>query len=331
MRIQNQLIVITLFLFLLPVIGYIHLSSGHISVSNETIFKAIFDFNSTDLNQLIVHELRLPRLLIACIAGAGLSIAGLLMQTLFNNPLAGPYVLGINSGASLFVAFSMMTGIPFLFSDLGIVSSALIGAFLFGIIILFFSAIVRSHISLLLIGIMLGSFTSAIVYILQSLSSSQELKSFVMWSMGSLQNVELTQIPIISGLFLIGLIGSFLLIKPLNVLVIGESEARLLGIKFKYVRLLIILITALLTGLITAYCGPIAFIGLAIPNLIRLLFKTQNHGILIISCALVGALFLISCDIIIQSLENHVLIPINAFTSLLGAPFVVLIVLKRLT
>ena len=266
----------------------------------------------------------------ALIAGAGLSVAGLLMQTLFNNPLAGPYVLGINSGSSLFVAFTFMTGIPILSSDIGIVSAALIGAFIFGLIILSFSYVVRSHISLLLIGLMLGSFTSALVYILQTASNSEELKAFTMWAMGSLQSVELAELPFISCIFFLGIFAVFFIIKPLNVLVIGEKNAKLLGINYRSVRMIIIIITALLTGLITAYCGPIAFVGLAVPNLVKLLFKTQNQLMLLLSSILVGATFVLLCDILIQLMEKNMNIPINAITSLIGAPFIVFIVLKRI-
>lgn len=315
---------------LLPLLCIIHVFSGQIEVSGKEILDSIFSYDIENTNHIIARELRIPRMVMAIIAGAGLSLAGLLMQTLFNNPLAGPFVLGINSGSSLFVAFSIMTGIPLLSSDLGIVSSALIGAFAFGMLILFFSMFVRSHISLLLIGLMLGSFTGAIVFILQSASNSEELKTFTMWAMGSLQNTELSQLPLIVSLFVVGLLGSLLLVKPLNILVIGEQEAKLLGTNYKSVRLIIIIITALLTGVITAFCGPIAFVGLAVPNLVRIIFKTQNHLTLIVASVLIGGSFILCCDILIQLLENRIHIPINAFTSLVGAPFVVLIVLKRL-
>ncbi|MCH2230763.1 MAG: iron ABC transporter permease [Crocinitomicaceae bacterium] len=315
---------------LFPVLSLTHLFCGQIEISSSEFLDSIFSYNPENTNHIIARELRLPRMIMAVIAGAGLSLAGLLMQTLFNNPLAGPFVLGINSGSSLFVAFSIMTGIPLLSSDLGIISSALIGAFAFGILILFFSVFVRSHISLLLIGLMLGSFTGAIVFILQSASDSEELKTFTMWAMGSLQNIELSQIPLILILFILGLLGSLFLIKPLNILVLGENEAKLLGTNYKSARLIIIIITALLTGLITAFCGPIAFVGLAVPNLVRILFKTQNHSTLIFASILIGGSFILGCDILIQLLENRIHIPINAFTSLIGAPFVVVIVLKRL-
>jgi len=312
--------------------AYFHLFAGQIEIGLGEFYDAIFNFDPINpkTNHLLAREFRIPRMTMAIVAGAALSIAGLLMQTLFNNPLAGPYVLGINSGASLFVAFSFMTGIPLLTSDLGTVSSALIGAFLFGVLIMSFSYKVKSHISLLLIGLMLGSFTSAVVYILQAVSSAEELKAFTMWAMGSLQHAQLSELPFILLLFVAGIVGSLFIIKPLNVLVIGERDAKLLGTNIRVVRLIIISLTALLTGLITAYCGPIAFVGLAIPNLVKIVFKTQKHGTLLLASALTGGIFLLLCDLIIQLLEQHIHIPINAFTSLIGAPFVVFIVLKRL-
>lgn len=328
-QVKHNILFIVL-LVLVPVIGIVHLFAGQINIELSEYFNALFAFDDNNIHQIIAREIRIPRMTMAFVAGGALSLAGLLMQTLFNNPLAGPYVLGINSGSSLLVAFSFMTGIPFLMSDLGTVSSALIGAFIFGLIIMSFSYMVRSHISLLLIGLMLGSFASALVYILQTVSAAEELKAFTMWAMGSLQHVKLSELPVIIGLFGLGFVGSLLIVKPLNALVIGESNAELLGINIKSMRLIIIAVTALLTGLITAYCGPIAFIGLAIPNLVRMLFKTQNHRTLIIASVLCGGIFLMLCDVIIQLLESEIHIPVNAFTSLIGAPFVVFIVLKRL-
>lgn len=318
-------------LVLLPVAMILHLFSGQIEVSLHDFYNAIFYFDPDNSHQLIARELRIPRLFTALIAGSALSVAGLLMQTLFNNPLAGPYVLGINSGSGLLVAFSFMTGLPFFTSEMGTITSALLGAFLFGLLIMSFSTVVRSHISLLLIGLMLGSFTSAIIYILQTVSSAEELKAYTMWAMGSLQHAPLEQIPVLASMAGIGIVFSFFLIKPLNALVLGERDATLLGIRLRTVRLLIIAMTALLTGIVTAYCGPIAFVGLAIPNLVRILFKTQNHGTLILASLLVGGIFLVLCDAFLQWIEGSVFVPINALTSLIGAPFVVFIVLKRLT
>ena len=252
------------------------------------------------------------------------------MQTLFNNPLAGPYVLGINSGSSLLVALSFMSGIPLLATDFGAITSALIGAFIFGLIILMFSFRIKNHVSLLLVGLMLGSFTSALVYIIQSASSSEELKAYTMWAMGSLQHVQLSETIILLAVLVVGLLGALFLVKPLNALVVGETDAKLLGINMKAVRMLIIILTAVLTGVITAYCGPIAFVGLAVPHLVRIVFKTQHHLILIVASCLVGGIFMLLCDTAIQLTESSVHIPINALTSLIGAPFVMYIVIRRL-
>jgi iron complex transport system permease protein len=322
--------VILILVILLPIVALLHLFSGDISIDFSEFYDAMTHFNSESTNQIIVKEFRFPRLMMGIIAGGGLSIAGLLMQTLFNNPLAGPNILGINSGSSLFVAFSLMSGIPFFNSDFGTIISALIGAFAFGLVILAFSMVVKSHVSLLLIGIMLGSFTGAFVSILQSLSNPEDLKMYIMWAMGSLQQVEFSQLPIILIFFIIGIISCLFVVKSLNALVLGESQALMLGIKVKYIRIILIAITAVLTGLITAFCGPIAFVGLAVPNLVKLLFKTQSHQTLLIGCLLTGSIFLLVCDIFVQLLESTIHIPINALTSIIGAPFVIVIVLKRL-
>jgi iron complex transport system permease protein len=309
---------------------YGHLIVGQIALTLGDYIDALFSYDPENTNHIIARELRIPRLIIALIAGAGLSLAGLLMQTLFNNPLAGPYVLGINSGSSLFVAIAIMTGIPILATDLGLVANALIGAFIFGIIIVGFSTVVRMQISLLLIGLMLGSFTAALVSIIQTASGVQELKLFTVWALGSLQKVEITQLPLIVLFFIISVIGSLLIVKQLNTLVLGDKEAQLMGVRIRRIRLIIILITAVITGMITAFCGPIAFVGLAVPNLVRILFKTQNHFVLILASLIIGALFVLFCDVGIQLLEPYFVIPINGLTSLIGAPFVILLVLKRL-
>lgn len=327
---KRQSVLILVLLVCLPIIAIVHLFVGQVGISLSEYSDSIFSFDVNNVEHLIVRELRIPRMTMAIIAGAGLSIAGLLMQTLFNNPLAGPYVLGINSGASLFVALAIMTGIPFFTSDLGLVTNALIGSFIFGLIILFFSTVVRMQISLLLIGLMLGSFTAALVSVIQTASDAQELKIFTLWALGSLQKVELSQLPIILLCFGVSLLVAFLVVKPLNALVLGDLEAKLLGTNIKRVRLIIILITAVVTGLVTAFCGPIAFVGLAVPNLVRIMFKTQNHFVLIIASAIIGAIFILLCDIAIQMIEPYFIMPINALTSLIGAPFVILLVLRRL-
>ncbi len=316
---------------LLPLAFFFHFISGEISISWSTFQDAWLSFDSSNSEHLIVREFRLPRFVMACIAGAALSVSGLMMQTLFNNPLAGPYILGINSGSSLFVAISLMTGITFFENDYGLVSSALIGALVFGLLILMISFKIRHGVSLLLIGLMLGSFSGALVSVIQFLSEANALKIFTLWAMGSLQQVQTGQLPFILVLFFFGILGSFFLVKPLNAFVLGESEAEMLGISIKKIRLLIIIFTALLTGLVTAYCGPIAFIGLAVPNLVKILFKTQNHKILLPASLILGAVFLVFCDILVQLFAEKIPLPINAVTSLIGAPMVIYFIVKKLT
>ncbi|HIP32988.1 MAG TPA: iron ABC transporter permease [Crocinitomicaceae bacterium] len=327
---KKHSIILLALLICIPIFALVHLSVGQINISPKEFWQSLINFNDQIPNEIIAREIRIPRMFMALIAGASLSVVGLLMQTLFNNPLAGPYVLGINSGSSLFVALSIMTGVPFFASDLGIITNALIGAFLFGLVILFFSRLVRTQIALLLVGLMLGSFISAFVSFIQSASDAQELKVFTLWALGSLQKVEFTQLPIIFLITIIGIIGAFLIIKPLNILILGENEAKLLGVNIKRVRLVIIIITAILTGLVTAFCGPIAFVGLAVPNLVRILFKTQQHFILITASLLMGALFILICDIIIQLAEPFFMLPINVLTSIIGAPMVIFFILNRL-
>jgi iron complex transport system permease protein len=317
-------------LLLVPLSAFIHLSTGEITVSLSDFISAFFDFNADNSTHILIREFKFPRIVMAILAGGGLALSGMLLQTLFNNPLAGPYVLGINSGASLIVALTLMSGFEFFGTDIGLIGSALIGAFLAGIIMMAVAHRIRSQISLLLVGLMFGSFTSALVSILESISGAGALKAFTLWSMGSLQQVEFSQLPLIGFVFICGVILSFFLIKPLNMLVIGERSAGLLGLKISQVRFLIMGITSLLAGLITAYCGPIAFVGLAVPNLTRILLRTQNHRWLILGNLFFGAIFLLLCDSIIQLFSKQIALPINAFTSIIGAPFVVFILMRKL-
>lgn len=307
----------------------LNLFIGQVSISFNDYFTAIFDFDATNTAQLSAKIFRIPKALTAILAGIALSVSGLLMQTLFQNPLAGPYVLGLNSGASLLVALATMTGFSIFSTDLGVISSALIGAFVFGVLILLTSIYVKSKVSLLLVGIMLGSFSAALINIVQSYSDANQLKAFTLWSFGSLSNVQFEQLGWFSTVVLTVFALSFTLVKPLNLLVLGDQNAQFLGIKIKQVRLVIISITAVLTGTVTALCGPIAFIGLAIPNIAKLIFKTTNHFYLLLGSALLGAILLLLCDTVIQLLSNQIAIPINAITALIGAPIVVWIILKK--
>ena len=314
----------------LPLAMYLHLIASQIEISFSSYFDSIFNFDVKNTSQVLVREFRVPRLFMAMMAGAGLSLSGMFMQTLFKNPLAGPYVLGINSGASLLIALSLMTGVQFFQSNFGLIGTALIGAFAAGLLMMLIAQRLKSQITLLLVGLMFGSFTSAIVSILESFAGAESLKSYTMWSMGSLQQVEFGQLGIILLIFTLGIISSFLLVKPLNMLVIGEKSAALLGLPIKSTRMFVLLLTALFAGLITAFCGPIAFVGIAIPNLTRILFQTTNHRYLIIGNMLIGAIFLLLTDAFIQVLEGYLSIPLNALTSIIGAPFVVFLLIRKL-
>ena len=303
---------------------------GDIDTDFQDLYRALSEYSDEDMNQVIIREIRFPRILMAIISGAALSIAGMLMQTLFQNPLAGPYVLGINSGSSLMVALGLLSGIGIFNSELGLIGSALVGAFIFGLFILFTASFLRNQIGLLLFGVMLGSFVSSIITILEVGSHAESLKAFSLWLMGSLNGVSIQQVPIICIVFIFTCFLTIFIVKPLNILVLGEEEVRLMGYDVKKLRILVVFVTAVFTGLITAFCGPIAFVGLAVPNLTRMLFKTQDHMLLFVANLLFGAFFLLGCDVVTILFSDTLIIPINALTSLIGAPFVIYILISKL-
>ncbi|MFN5911418.1 MAG: FecCD family ABC transporter permease [Bacteroidota bacterium] len=330
MRTNRVLISFPVLTVLLLLLLIVHLNSGSVNLPFGELLNALFRFEPDNSNHILAVEFRIPRAAMAILSGAGLSVCGMLMQTLFRNPLAGPYILGINSGASLAVATGILSGTAFLHSDVGIIGLSLTGAFLSGLLILGISGYVRSNVSLLLIGIMIGSFISALTALIQSVSTAESIKNFMMWGLGSLQMTEFQQLPVIGGVFAIGLMLTLTVTRALNALVLGEDAARSLGIRVKRIRLMLIVITALLAGLITAFCGPIAFVGMAIPNLTRMFLKTQDHRKLLWANVLAGAGFMLFCDILCMSAERMVHIPINVITSLIGAPFIVYIIFRRL-
>jgi iron complex transport system permease protein len=296
---------------------FLHLQLTEVSVTNEAQANTLW------------WEFRWPRLISALIAGAGLSLSGLLMQNLFRNPMAGPYVLGINSGASLATALLMLGGFSLMTNTLGLVGSSLLGAFLAAAFMFFVSWRVQQTTSLLLVGLMFASFTGSIESVLQSWAAPEQVKQFFLWNMGSLQQLSAQQVPWLLTLFGTALMWSLLLVKALNAFVLGQDQAFQLGIRTQNVRFSMLAITALLAGSVTAFCGPIAFVGLAIPNLGRQLLRTQDHLQLILFCLLFGALFLLACDILSLYLEPYFSLPINVLTSLIGAPYIAYLVLRR--
>ncbi|MGA9637719.1 iron chelate uptake ABC transporter family permease subunit, partial [Flavobacterium sp.] len=299
-----------IFLFSLLGLGFFGLFFTNISLGSVTIpFKDIYNsltggHASKSTWEYIIINYRLPKAITAILVGMGLSISGLLMQTLFRNPLAGPYVLGLSSGASLGVAFVILgAGIlpPFLGSLLvspyGIVIASTVGSTLVLLAVLVVSHRMRDTMVILIVGLMFGSFTNAIVSTLTYFSSADQLQKFIFWSMGSLGNLSWTSISILSGCVVTGLVLSLYSIKPLNALLLGENYAKSLGLNFKKTRLIIILATSILAGSITAYAGPIAFIGLAVPHIAKLLFHTSNHSTLYWSTLLIGASIMLLCDV----------------------------------
>jgi len=304
---------------------------GSITIPLREIFNS-FIHHQTDNNYYeIIINFRLPKALTAVLAGLSLSVAGLLMQTLFQNPLAGPDVLGVSSGASLGVAVFVMASsfVPAFLgvSGWGIVVSAIIGGIGVLLIMLLASFKVRNSVSLLIIGIMFGSMAGAVVSILQNHSNPDALKLFVVWTLGSLSAVSWTYMQVMAPLIIIGMLIAVFAQKQLNALLLGENYARGLGISVVKTRLVLIIATGLLAGATTAFTGPIAFIGVAVPHIARGLFKSSNHSIVIPASALCGASLLLVCDIISQL--SVYTIPINAISSLFGAPLIIWIIIKN--
>jgi cobalamin transport system permease protein len=281
----------------------------------------------------IILLFRLPRVFTAITVGAGLSISGLLMQTLFRNPLAGPYVLGISSGASLGVALVVLAGsiLPFgmLVGKVSILMAAALGSASILFIVIALSRNIADSTTLLILGLMFGSITGAIVSVLQFYSQAEELQSYMIWTFGSLGNVRWADMPLFLTAVLGGLVLAFLIHKPLNALMLGEKQASSVGVNIRRTRIIILLATSVLAGSITAYCGPIAFIGLAVPHLTRVVFATSNHRILIPAVALSGAMLMILCDLIAQLPGSAHVLPINVVTAIIGGPVIIWVILRK--
>ena len=287
----------------------------------------------------IILESRLPQTVTAMLCGASLAASGLMLQTAFRNPLAGPSILGITNGASLGVAIVMLvTGGTlslqvsdvgmFLAGSLAVVVSAFIGAVAVIALLLLASTIVSSNLMLLIVGIMISYLVSSVVSMVHTIANADNIQSYVLWGMGSFNNVTLEQLPLFTALTLVGLLQAVLLIKPLNALMLGDEYARNLGVNVRRVRRWLLLSTGLLTGISTAYCGPVAFIGLAVPHIARLMMRTADHLTLMPVTIVMGAVVALLCNVI-SVLPQHSVLPLNAVTPLFGAPVIIYIILKR--
>lgn len=316
---------------LLVVLFVVDLLVGSVSIPLRDIFAALLGGEVTPSTRLIVVDIRLVKAVVAVLAGMALSVSGLQMQTLFRNPLAGPYVLGISSGASLGVALFIL-GMPLLgiatsstISSLGTAGAAWLGSALILAFVASVSTRIKDIMVILILGMMISSGVSAVVQILQYLSNEESLKSFVIWTMGSLGDVTSKQLGLLLPAVLIGLSVSVTVIKPLNLLLLGEQYARTMGLNVRRSRYLIFLSTTLLAGTVTAFCGPIGFVGLAIPHIARMLFRNADHRVLVPASALCGAVILLCCDIVSKWLT----LPINTITALLGIPIVIWVVIRN--
>jgi iron complex transport system permease protein len=286
--------------------------------------------------RFIILDSRLPQAVTALFAGAALAVSGLLLQTAFRNPLAGPDVFGINSGAALAVALVMLgwgggfsAGNISVSGYMAIITAAFIGAIIVTTLIYFFSTLVRGSMMLLIIGIMIGYLSSSAVAILNFFSSEEGVRSYMIWGMGSFGNVSLRDLPLFMTVVIGGLVLSILLIKPLNALLLGNEYAENLGINIRRIRNQLLVVTGILTAIVTAFCGPVAFIGLATPHIARLVLNTDNHRQLLPVTMFTGALIALLCNFITYIPGEDGMIPLNAVTPLIGAPVIIYVIIKR--
>lgn len=320
----------------LAVLFIANIFMGSVRIPMEEVAAILFSGADPDgPMRFIVMESRVPQAVTAMLAGAALTVAGLLLQTAFRNPLAGPSILGITSGSSLGVALVMLLlG--------GTVSAAgytwggyvaiLIGAFagsilIMGLLILF-SVWLKSDLMLLIVGIMTGYLTSSVITLLNYMATAEGVHGYTMWGMGNFNGVSLGQLPVFSLLIFAGLIISVLLVKPLNVILLGDNYARSLGIRMNRVRNMLLLATGVLASVVTAFCGPVSFIGLAVPHIVRMIFRTADHRVIVPGCILTGAVVGLLCNLICI-LHEDIVLPLNGVTPLIGVPVILYVIFKE--
>lgn len=316
---------------------FVDLAVGSVAIPLEEVWHGVWSSGADgDAMTLIVRNFRLPKAVMALLAGAALSTVGLQMQTLFRNPLAGPYVLGVSSGASLGVSLMLM-GLPLLgistsnpvVQSLGVAGAAWVGSAVIMVVVMVVTSRIKNIMTVLILGMMFGSAATALVEIMQYLSPEGAVKSFVVWTMGSLGGVTLSQLWIVVPVILVGLVLSVLLIKPLNILLLGENYARTMGLNIKRTRFMVTLTTVLLAGTVTAFCGPVGFVGLAVPHVARMLFKEADHRVLVPATMLCGTTIMLLCDIASSVPSSDLTLPINTVSALVGIPIVVVVIFRN--
>lgn len=326
------LILLTGILFIL------NLLFGSVHIPYDQVFAILCgNGEAGDPSTFIVLQSRLPEAITATLAGAALTVAGLLLQTAFRNPLAGPSILGITSGASLGVALVMLlfggtlSAAGFTWGGYAaVITGAFLGSILIMGILLLLSMTLKNNLMLLIAGIMVGYLASSVITLLNYMSTAEGIQGYTMWGMGTFSNVANADIPVFSISIIIGLLLSVLLVKPLNVILLGDNYARNLGVSMMTVRNLLLVATGILTSIVTAYCGPVSFIGLAVPHIARMIFHTSDHRIIIPGCMLAGAIVGLLCNLISVIPEN-IMLPLNAVTPLIGVPVILYVIIKKRT
>ena len=322
---------------LIVVLFALNLLLGSVSIPAGDVLRILMGDESLKPSwQFIILESRLPQAITATLCGASLAVSGLLLQTAFRNPLAGPSIFGINSGAGLGVALVMLllggglsVGSLQLSGFAAILVAAFIGAMAVMALIFFFSTLVRNNVMLLIIGIMIGYISNSAISLLNFFATDEGVKSYMVWGMGSFGGVSMANMPVFVSVSLIGLVGALLLIKPLNALMLGDRYAENLGVSILKVRNWLLIVTGLLTAITTAFCGPVAFIGLAVPHIARLLLTTDNHRQLLPATMLCGAVVALVCNLICFLPGESGVIPLNAVTPLIGAPVIIYVIARR--
>lgn len=333
--ISDKALIFTGLILLVFILFSLDIFFGSVNIKPSGVINAIF--NSTDSGlETIILKFRIPKAITALLVGIALSLSGLQMQTVFRNPMAGPYVLGVSSGASLGVAFVILgfSGqmLPGNIQGLGnwaLVAASWLGAGIVMMLIMYISVRVRDIMTVLILGIMLSSGISAIVSIMQYFSNETMLKAYVIWTMGSLGNLTSQQLGVLSISVALGVLLNLVSVKMLNALLLGENYAISIGLKVKFARIVIFSGTSILAGSVTAFCGPIGFIGIAVPHIARIIFRTSDHKILIPATILVGGSVMLLSDIISQLPGSDSVLPINSVTSLVGIPVVIWVILRN--
>ncbi|WP_028374863.1 iron ABC transporter permease [Leeuwenhoekiella sp. MAR_2009_132] len=325
-----------LLVLLLFALFLVNIALGSVHIPIEAIFKIILgDESVKSAWTYIIIDYRIPKAIAAILTGSGLAIAGLMMQTLFKNPLAGPFVLGISSGASLGVAFLILGGSALGLSAIitpgswGTILAASIGSFAVLSVVLLVASRVRDAMALLIIGLMFGSLTSAVVSILAYFSPAEELQRYMFWSFGSLGDISWSALGILTICYTVGIVLALTICKSLNSLLLGDSYAQSIGVSLQKSRFIILIATSILAGSLTAFVGPIAFVGLAVPHLIRQWFTASNHWVLMPACLLGGAVLMLICDTLAQMPGLEFTLPINSITSIIGAPVVIWLLIRK--